>query len=785
MNTPSVLFQRAVSLQQGGRLVEAEALCRQLVKQQPGHAQGWHLLGHLRLQGGDAQDGLDSLRCALAADPGLHAVHLSLGNALLQLKRPAEAVPHYQHLLRQAPHDAAVHNNLGTALRELGQPQEALQVLDRALALKPDYARAHNNRGNALRDLQRLDEALQAYEQAVALDPQYVIALNNRAELLRQLGRTAEAAAGDPLSLGDHYMAQGQPVRALACYDQLLRLQPNDLAALNNRGVAQLQLRLLAEARQSFEQVLQHSPHDAGALNNLGNVLREQGLLNEALARYSAATEAAPEQAVGWSNRANLLFDLKRPADALPCLERLLALSPQYDYALGNRWHGQRLCCDWRDAEASTQAVLAGVRAGQRSIPPFALLSACDDPALHSACAQRYAQDRFPAQPPLWPHGRTAPPAAKLRIAYLSADFHEHATAYLMAGVFEQHDRSRFELIAWSYGPPSSDAMRQRLQASFDHFEDGSGLTDTQAAQRLHALGVHLAIDLKGYTGQSRPGILAHRPAPIQVSYLGYPGTLGAPYIDYVLADRHVLPAAQHPHYSEAVVSLPHSYQPTDAQRRIAEPTPSRTTLGLPEAGFVYGCFNNSYKLTPHFFSLWMRLLQQVPGSVLWLMGEPEEARLNLQAQAQAHGVDPGRLVFAPKLPQAEHLARLRQADLFLDTLPYNAHTTASDALWAGLPVLTCQGQAFAGRVAASLLHSVGLPELITHDLAGYEALALQLALQPQQLAAIRARLAAARAHSPLFDTRGYTRDLERAYLQMWAQHQAGQPAAGFALRVD
>jgi len=781
---PQQLFQQAVALQQGGRHVEAEALCRRVVQQQAGHAGAWHLLGHLRLHGGDPEEGLACLQRALAADPAQAAVHLSLGNALLQLKRPADAIPHYRHVTRQAPGDAAAHNNLSAALREAGHLDEALQACDRALALKPDYARAHNNRGNTLRDLQRLEDALQAYERAVALDPRYVIALHNRAALLRQLGRHDDADQHDPFALGDQHMANGQPQAAIACYDQQLRLQPGDLRALNNRGVAQLQLRLLSDARQSFEQVLQHTPGDAGALNNLGNVLREQGLLNEALDAYTRATEADPEGSVGWSNRANLLFDLKRPAEAVPCLDHVIALAPDpahvHDYALGNRWHGRRLCCDWQAAPEDTAAVLQAVRAGQRAIPPFALLSACDDPALHAQCAQRYAHDRFPPQPPLWPAGRIAADAPKLRIAYLSADFHEHATAYLMAGLFERHDRDRFELIALSYGPDDNSPMRQRLLRSFDHFEHARGLTDLAAAQRLRDLGVHIAIDLKGYTGQSRPGILAHRPAPIQVSWLGYPGTLGAPTIDYIVADRHVLPPDQHRHYTEQVATLPHSYQPTDDQRPVAD-TPPRAALGLPNEGFVFCSFNNPYKLTPAFFNLWMRLLKQVPGSVLWLLGEPTQAADALRREAQARGMDPARLVFAPRAPQAEHLARLRQADLVLDTLPYNAHTTASDALWVGVPVLTCEGQAFAGRVAASLLRTAGLPELVTTDLTAYEALALQLARDPEALIRLQARVTAAR-HSPLFDTTRFTRDLERAYTEMWQRHGAGAPPASFAL---
>jgi predicted O-linked N-acetylglucosamine transferase (SPINDLY family) len=364
-------------------------------------------------------------------------------------------------------------------------------------------------------------------------------------------------------------------------------------------------------------------------------------------------------------------------------------------------------------------------------------------------------------------------------VAYLSADFHDHATAYLMAEFFERHDSTRFETIAISFGPDRQDGMRQRLRQAFGQFIDVRGHSDAEVAQLLRSLEVDIAVDLKGYTQDCRTGILARRCAPVQVNYLGFPGTMGAPYIDYIVGDATVTPPGCERFYTEHIVRLPHSYQVNDRQRAIAAQTPTRQQQGLPDEGFVFACFNNNYKITPEVFGIWMRLLAQVQGSVLWLLADNDAAPAHLRSEAAARGIDSRRLVFAPRAPLPEHLARHRLADLFLDTLPYNAHTTASDALWAGLPVLTCLGASFAGRVAASLLRAAGLPELVATSLADYEALAFALATTPGRLAALRARLERSRLECPLFDTAAFVRSMERAYEEMVRRARAGETHRG------
>ncbi|HKU45624.1 MAG TPA: hypothetical protein VJQ58_01995, partial [Burkholderiales bacterium] len=364
--------------------------------------------------------------------------------------------------------------------------------------------------------------------------------------------------------------------------------------------------------------------------------------------------------------------------------------------------------------------------------------------------------------------------AGKLRVAYVSADYHEHATAVLTAGLFEQHDRAQLEVIGVSCGPDDGSAMRKRLVQAFDRFADVQKTSDAEAVRILRELNVDIAVDLKGHTRGARLKVFAQRPAPLQVSYLGYPGTLGAPFIDYVIADRVVIPEGEERFYSEAVVALPGSYQVNDAKRPIAERTPSRAAMGLPEDAFVFCCFNNNFKITAEVFDAWMRLLKNVPGSVLWLLEDNRESRRNLEQAAAARGVEPARLVFAARMSHWDHLARHRLADLFLDTLPYNAHTTASDALWAGLPLVTCAGTTFAGRVGASLLQAVGLPELVTRNLVEYEALALRLTNRTE-LNAVRGKLARNRLTEPLFDTARFTRNLESAYRRMWEMHERGE----------
>lgn len=469
---------------------------------------------------------------------------------------------------------------------------------------------------------------------------------------------------------------------------------------------------------------------------------------------------------------------LQQYSQAVEAFSQLLAVEPNYPYAAGKLFYAKAYCCDWRNYQQSVDKLVAAVRQQQKVITPFDFLNVTSTVDDEKICAETYVQDRYPvALKPLWAGERYQ--HEKIKVAYISADFYNHATSILMIEMFEQHDTSRFEFVALAFNSQNDD-MTTRVKAAFDTYIDVSEKTDLEVAELIRSMEVDIAVDLKGHTTDSRLGIFAHRPAPIQVNYLGQASTIGAPYLDYILVDKHLVPPESQQDYTEKVVYLPDTYLVCDSKRPISSQVFTRAELGLPETGFVFCCFNNSYKISPFMFDIWMRLLQQVPDSVLWLIEGHPTACQNLRNEALKRGVSSERLVFAPKVGSSVHLARHRYADLFLDTLPVNAHTTTSDALWAGLPVLTCMGQTFASRVAGSLLAAVGLPKLITHSLDDYEAMALTLATSPVLLASIKHKLQQQRDSSALFDIVRARHGFELAYEVMWQRYQQGFPPEHF-----
>ena len=539
-----------------------------------------------------------------------------------------------------------------------------------------------------------------------------------------------------------------------------------------------LQLGRSPEALTWYESYLKTHPESAEAWHNHGIALSQMQRFPEAVASFDKVLALRPDSAQTWSSRGNALLEEKRYEEAIADYDKALALDPEYGSARGYRLLAKLWCCDWRNLDRDIADVSSRLRVGGRVIQPFGNLMISRDPADQLQCAKVWARGEGPP-PPLWRGQRYT--HDKIRVAYLSGDFCVHPVSILMAGVFESHDRSRFETTAISFGPDDGSALRTRVMKSFDRFLDVRGRTDLEVANLLRVAEIDIAIDLMGLTGNSRQGILAFRPAPVQVNYLGFPGTMAAPHIDYILADRIVIPEGEQRHYSEKVVYLPDTYMPSDARRRVSDRKFSRAEAGLPETGIVFCCFNNSYKFTPEIFSVWMRLLKAVDDSVLWLSEPNNTARRNLVVEAETQGVSAGRLVFAPFLSNLDdHLARLTLADLFLDTLPCNAHTTASDALFMGVPVITTPGPTFAGRVAASLLSAVGTPELIARSLSAYEARALELARDPVALRAVKAKLSANRTSLPLFDTARFTRHLESAFGVMRERQRHGLPPERF-----
>ncbi len=632
------------------------------------------------------------------------------GVQLLQAGKAAEAEPLFLQALTSEPRHATALEMMGIIRFGQDRHEEALAYFDQTATLAPSFA-LFSNRGAALQLLHRFGEALASYDAALALQPRHAMVHFNRGRTLQDMGRFDEA---------------------LGAYRASLALDPNF----------------------------------ALAWNNCGNTLRALKRSDEAHAAYDRALGLAPNHVEALYNRGTLLWAEKgQYAGALRDLENAARIDPGHDYVLGEllylRLHGG----DWRDFDILRARIDAGVEAGRAVVQPFHYQAISSSPAHLQACSALYAKRHFPAQQPMCkPHAH-----AKIRLGYVAGEFREHATSHLMAGLFEHHDRAKFDVIGFDNGWDDGSALRKRLENGFDKIHDISRLSDADAAAQIAGEGIDILVNLNGYVGLHRMGVFAHRPAPIQVNYLGFPATTGAPYMDYILADRIVIPEAEEKFYTEKVITLPNSYQVNDSKRAIAGHPPSRADCGLPEKGFVFCSFNSSYKLTPAVFALWMQILTDVPDSVLWLLESNPQFAANLRRAAANAGVAAERLVFAPMIAPGENLARLGLADLFLDLLPCGAHTTASDALWAGLPLLTCRGNSFPGRVAASLLHAIGLPELITENLDDYRAAAIRLARNPSELAALRAKLAQNRFTTALFDTAQFAREIEAAYLAMTA----------------
>lgn len=621
-------------------------------------------------------------------------------------------------LAAEFPRAVVLSNLLGIAHANLEQPEPAIAHFSRALSVRSDLPEIYVNLGKALSATGRKEEAVASFVSAIRLSGGYADAHFSLGLVLASMGRHQDAAD---------------------CFQRALTLRP-------------------------------HFPE---AEISLGNSLRELGLTGDAVDCFERALKLKPDSVEAHIHLANVHRQRHRPAQAIAALEAALALAPERDDARALKLFLAAVLCDW-NMLAGDAAAIPGLGIDGKAVEPFMLLALEDDPARQRLRAERFAATHR-ATPPPAPIARPALPKPRLRLGYFSADFHNHAVLFQLIRVLELHDRARFEVIAYSYGPEASDDMRARAMKAVDEFRDVRALSGQEIAQAARADGIDIAIDLMGYTMNARPQIFAHRAAPVQIAWLGYPGTLGTDDMDYMIADRMIVPETERARYDEKIIFLPDTHMPTDNTRPVAEGAITRRDAGLPETGFVFASFNNSYKISPADFDIWMRLLARVEGSVLWLAGAVTDARRNLRREASARGIDPARLVFAERVEMADHLARHRLADLFLDTFRYSGHSTAADALWAGLPLVTLPGRGFATRVAASLLTAMGLPGLIADTAEGYERIALALAEDPARLAAVRQKLAENRTRGPVFDTESFTRRLENGYRQAWQRWSGGQ----------
>jgi predicted O-linked N-acetylglucosamine transferase (SPINDLY family) len=714
----------ALALHQAGRLAEAERLYRQALDADEDSYPALHLMGVLRLQQG----------------------------------RAAEALTYIQRALGVQPNTPETLANYGIALEAAGRYAEALEAFEKVVNLDSNDSRAWNNRGALLSKVHRNEEALADLDRAVALDPLYTDAWMNRGATLMAVSRMEDA---------------------LECFDRVLRLRPYHLEARNSRGLALQAMGQAGHSLAEFDRVLKEKPNHLRALINRATVLGAMGRVDEELQGYDRALEAQPDMAEALIGRAYGLRTQKKDlAGAIAAQERAVVIQPDYPYARGDLVHMKMLAADWRDLAGELAVLNQGVHEGKRVVNPYVYQGLSSSPADLLASAKIYTQDKYPPVP--FPRQRRRQ-HGKIRLGYLSSDFRAQATMHLSAGLFEHHDRSRFEVIGFDNSPEDGSPMRRRVIAAFDKFVPIQTLSDRAAGHLVTADEIDILVNLNGYFGTPRMGVCAHRPALLQVNYLGFPGSLGAEYMDYILADAEVIPGGEEQFYSEKVVRLPNSYQINDALRPRPAPT-TRAAHGLKETDFVFCHFNYSYKLTPGIFAVWLRLLDSVPSSVLWLLESNPLFAANLRREAERAGIDPARLIFAPPIETAAHLSRLALGDLFLDSLPCNAHTTASDALWAGLPLITCRGTAFAGRVAASLLHAVGLPELVTNSLDEYESLALALANDRKLLQSYRDRLTRDPTQLDLFDTARTTRQIEMAYETMMARWNKDELPESFSV---
>jgi len=689
----------------------------------------------------------------IAVNPNFADFHFFLGNLFSHEKAFDRAIACYQNALTIQPGHVMAYLNLKHLLEERGNLDMAITCYRNVLKLNPSFANAHLDLGEALQKQGALDNAIDCYRRAIALKPDLLEAHNN---------------------LGGIFANQGKPNEAITCYQQALATSPDSAVLCYNLALAYKVCGRFSEAIAYYQKAVALQPEFAEAHYNQGNAYFELGQLNNAATCYHKALEINSGSANAWYGLGATLVAQQKNLEAASCFRRALEIEPSHLSARTLLLYQLQHMCEWENIDvhvkALRQTAVETPTSGKNQAPPLVFL------AIPNATAkeQKRATEK-------WVHGEFATiesfrdklgfefdraPNDKIRIGYLSADLRQHPVSFLLAEVFELHDRSRFHITAYSYGTDDDSPMRRRLEKAFDRFVDIQNDSYEEAARKIYADRTDILVDLTGHTQNSRSGILALRPAPIQVNYLGYPGTMGAKFVDYLIADRFTIPPEMRQHYTEKIIWMPDCFQANDSKRPRPK-SPSRTECGLPESGFVFCCFNQTFKITPEIFDIWCRLLTSVPDSTLWLAESNPQAKINLMREAENRGVEPERIIMAPLLHRDEHLARLQCADLFLDTLPFNAGTTCSDALWMGLPVITCAGDAFASRMAGSLLAAIGAPELITYNLEDYCSLALGLATDRNKLDAIRSKIITSRDTTPLFDSKLFTLNLEKTYTKM------------------
>ena len=702
------------------------------------------------------------LKNSLLLFPSRKSTLINLSISCLRQNKIDDAFKYAVEATNVDSKDANALNQLSVVLIEMKSSREALGILENVLRENPDFLDALVNKGKALYEIGKLSEAIESFDTVLSNDRTVIEAYIGIGNSLRRLKKLNEA---------------------LAVYDRAFSVEQSNPILLNARGVLLQELMRFDEALTSFDKAIALKPDYPDGYNNRGNALADLKRFDEALRSYDKAIALQPRHADAWYNRGVTLQCLKRHDEAIHSYEGALALKPDDVLAEAQLLHQQQQICDFSIASKLADAS-ARLGVTTEAVSTWLALSWLDNPKHQMLRSRKWAVEKYKhTLLPLPARSKTFP--ARLKIGYFSANFHNHAMLYLTAGLLREHDKKNFEVFAYSYGRSKSGDLRKKAEGYLEHFFDVTDQSDQEIVDLARSHGLDIAIDLMGYTEDTRSNIFEYRLAPVQINYLGYAGSMGADFIDYIIADPVVIPTQQRVFYTEHVIYLPHTYQPSDEARAIADRATTRSEFCLPEDVFVFCCFNNTYKISKSEFDIWMNLLRKIDKSVFWLSKSNKWAELNLRKEAELRGIDPRRLVFAEHLPAAEHLARHAHADLFVDTFNCNAHTTASDALWSGLPVVTMQGKQFAARVAASLLKSVGLPELITKTKEDYENLIFQLATEPKRLAEIKEKLARNRLKEPLFGTKRYTRNFERGLRKAYQLYCDDKPPQDIWVRED
>jgi len=745
-----IMLQQAIQKFQDGDFDGADLLLNNILKMDSKNLPALHVLGLIKASQANYIEAADFLGKAALICPNDASIQYNLAKALMDSGNHKDALTHHKEAVSLAPRNPEAWFSYGRSAANLGLYEDSLVFYDNALALKFDYAEALLNKILALIELKRYEEAITSIEKALVINPNLTAAWANKGMIFHILQRFDES---------------------LACYDKALSLKPDYHEVWTNKGGVLRELKYFDESLTCYDKALSLKPDYHEALTNKGVTLHALKRFDEAISHYDKALSLKPDYHEALTNKGLTLNFLGRHSESAKYFLSAHQALSQDSYLLGISNHQMMLACDWSNYENNIAELFKLTDKLKKGADPFGFQGIAYSEELLKKCAEIYSNDKFPKLGNLseslkYKHN-------KIRIGYLCGEFRDHATSILMTRAWELHDKSKFQIFAFDNGWDDDSEYRQRIKKAFSKIFDISSLSDIDAAKLIQFHEIDILVNLNGFFGLARQGVFSYKPAPIQVNYLGFPGTIGSNYIDYIIADKVVLPVESRKYYAEKVAYLPNSYQATDNRRIISKRQFTKTELGLPKHSFVFACFNNNYKITPSTFDSWMRILNHVSGSVLWLLADNSITQENLIKEAADRGIDSSRIIFAQRISISEHLARHNLADLFLDTLPYNAHTTCSDALWAGLPVLTLRGNTFPGRVASSLLKAIGLDELIAYSDEEYESIAINLATMPEKLNAIRKKLAQNRLTTPLYDTRTFIKNLESTYIKMYQKYEA------------